>query len=285
MTGAAINRPPPALLGLNRKAMPDSSAVPILPVSLLGAGAGILSFSALWAYSVFSPRCQFWAPVVRSLPQREAVALTFDDGPHELFTPRILDILAEARIKATFFVIGRFARKHPELIRRIHAEGHALGNHSLDHEHFGVNRNRAYWNNQLGQTQRIVADIIGQLPLLFRPPMGFKTRHIAAAARQLNLPVIGWSVRGMDTKPTTSQDLAARVIKRTTGHDILLLHDGVEPFRPAGAGQQATVDALPHILRGIAEKKLQVVSLIDALVAASEELRAAAARIKARAGT
>jgi peptidoglycan/xylan/chitin deacetylase (PgdA/CDA1 family) len=246
----------------------------MIPLAITGIATGIVSASAVWAYSIFAPRCQFWAPVIRSLPQRDAVSLTFDDGPHPVYTPRILDILAERRIKATFFIIGRFAREHPEVVSRIHAEGHVIGNHSWDHEHFGVNRKRAYWDHQLLETQKVIAGITGMPPMIFRPPMGFKTRHIAAAAAALSLPIIGWSVRALDTRPTTGEALAKRVLNRTAGHDILLLHDGVEPFRKAGSTQQATVDALPAILAGIAEKKLHAVSLIDALVAASDEMRA-----------
>src|SRR5207244_2834380 len=97
----------------NRKHMPDSSN--ILPMTLAAASAGLLSAGALLAYSVFMPRCQFWAPVIRSIPQRDAVALTFDDGPHPTFTPQILDHLAACNARATFFVIGRFAKEHSSL--------------------------------------------------------------------------------------------------------------------------------------------------------------------------
>jgi peptidoglycan-N-acetylglucosamine deacetylase len=245
---------------------------PTLPLLLAGAAGGGLSAAALWAYSVFVPRCQFWAPVIRSLPQREAVALTFDDGPHPLFTPQILDHLAARNLHATFFVIGRLARRHPALLRRIHDEGHTLGNHSFDHHHFGVNRNRAYWDAQLRDTQNAIADATGHPPLLFRPPMGFKTRVIAAAARNLRLPIIGWSVRGLDTRPYSPDHLARRILRRTAGHDIIMLHDGIEPHRPRESSQQATVDALPAILDGTAEKHLRIVPLLDALMASARSI-------------
>ena len=262
--------------------MADPGDVSLIPFLLPAGLGGALSAGGLWAYSVFSPRCGFWSPVVRSLPQSNAVGLTFDDGPHAEFTPRVLDILAEHQVTASFFVIGRFAREQPAIVRRIFEEGHSLGNHSLDHEHFGVNRPRGYWDRQLGETQKIVADITGRLPLLFRPPMGFKTRHIAAAARGLRLPVVGWSLRGWDAgkKGVQRGELSRRILKRVGGHDIVLLHDGVEPFRPAGSSQAATVEALPAILRGLAEKELRAVSLVEALVAGSEDLKAAAARAK-----
>ena len=205
------------------------------------------------------------APVIRSLPQRDAVALTFDDGPHAEFTPRILDILAEQGVSATFFVIGRFAREHPDLLKRMVAERHTIGNHSLDHDRFGVNQRKDYWLRQISETQKIVADITGQPPVLFRPPMGFKTAHIAAAAREQRLPIIGWSVRSLDTRKTTSVRLRQRVVRAVGGHDIVLLHDGVESAR-AGGSQQHTVEALAGIVEGIVAKELRVASLLESLL-------------------
>ncbi len=130
--------------------MADPGQFPTIPLMVTATATGLVSAGSLLAYSVFVPRCQFWAPVVRSLPQMDAVALTFDDGPHAEFTPMVLDILAEQNVQATFFVIGNHARKLPEIVRRMAAEGHTIGNHTLDHDYFGVNKNRAYWEKQVG---------------------------------------------------------------------------------------------------------------------------------------
>jgi peptidoglycan/xylan/chitin deacetylase (PgdA/CDA1 family) len=263
--------------------MSDSSQLPsALAMAITAASAGILSGGALLAYSVFMPRCQFWAPVIRSIPDRETVALTFDDGPHPEFTPRILDILAQHEVRATFFVIGRNAEKHPEIVKRMAVEGHTVGNHTLDHDRFGVNQKRDYWRRQIQETQRIVAQITGQLPVLFRSPMGFKTGHIAAAAKEARLPFVGWSVRSLDTRPLSAEKLAARVLARTTGNDIVLLHDGLEATRAAkGASQQNTVDALPAILEGLVEKRQRAVSLLEALLRAANNPTPALAGVRA----
>ncbi|HVX86654.1 MAG TPA: polysaccharide deacetylase family protein [Phycisphaerae bacterium] len=244
--------------------MPETTA--ILPLLLAGVSAGAVSAAAVAAYSVFSPRCQFWAPVIRGIPQRDGVALTFDDGPDAEVTPRILDILAAHNAPATFFVIGQHARAHPEVVRRIAAAGHVVGNHSLDHEHFGVNRNRAYWREQVNETQKIVGDITGHPPLLFRPPMGFKTRSLAAAVKEAGLPIVGWSVRGYDTRGVSAEKLASRLVRRSAGHDIVLMHDGRDPHRKKGVGQGQTAEALPGVLAGLAEKKLHVLPLVEALL-------------------
>jgi peptidoglycan/xylan/chitin deacetylase (PgdA/CDA1 family) len=266
--------------------MADSSVVPLLPLVATALSAGVLSAGGLLAYSVFSPRCQFWAPVVRSLPVREEVALTFDDGPHPEFTAGVLDVLAREKVRATFFVIGRFAKEYPSLVRRMADEGHAVGNHSYDHEHFGVNKNRAYWEGQIRETQKVVLGITGEAPVLFRPPMGFKTWNIAGAAKAARLPVIGWSVRGFDTQAIGAQELTRRVVKKTTGHDIVLLHDGVDPHRKGGKdiSQKQTVEALPGVIAGIREKGLKIVPLVEALVAGAALQKEAARRVAAREG-
>ncbi len=263
--------------------MDDMPPMPAIPLALAALTAGGGSVLALWAYSVFVPGCGFWAPVIRAMPQREAAALTFENGPDKHVTPRVLDILAEAGIKATFFVIGQKARTHPDLIRRIHAAGHAIGNHTLDHPPFRFNRSWAYWQKQIGETQNIVADITGQPPVLFRPPLGYKTRSMAAAAREMRLPMIGWTVRGPATSGQTAEHFAARVLKRTTGHDILLFEEHPDPHRRHAADPQIMLAALPAILRAIPEKKMQIVPLIESLVSASDDYKRAAERRRLRA--
>ncbi len=247
-----------------------ADTTPILPLALAALAAGTLSSAALLSYSVFSPRCQFWASVVRGIPQRDGVALTFDDGPDPEVTPRILDILATHGVQATFFMIGRKVEKHPEVAARVHQAGHTIGNHSLDHDHFGINRSVDYWRKQVGETQRLITEATGQRPLLFRPPMGFKTRSLARAVREERLPIIGWSQRGYDTRPGTPDALVRKLLKRTSGHDIVLLHDGVDAQRrdAASATQRHTAEALPAYLEGLAAKDLRVLPLLEALLPA-----------------
>ena len=256
-----------AILPLHRMFLGDASRLASTWTGgAIALAAGALSGGSLLAYSVFVPRCQFWGPVIRRIPRRDAIALTFDDGPHPDFTPRILDSLAQHGARGSFFVIGSLARRHAGVIRRIHNEGHTLGNHSLDHDHFGVNRGRAYWRRQLSETQNIILDITGHPPTLFRPPMGFKTWNIVAAARELQLPVVGWSQRACDTRLTDARVLAARLIGSVSGGDILLLHDGLEPARMHST-QEHTVGALPALLGALKDRSLLPMPLSEVLSA------------------
>ena len=127
------------------------------------------------------------------------------------------------------------------------------------------------------------------LPLIFRPPMGFKTWHIAAAAREARLPMIAWSLRGCDTRANSGKELAGRVLRKISGHDIVMLQDGIAPQRGAASGNRAArggeiVQALPEILAGIRAKKLEIVPLVEALVAAAQWQKEAAGRLVAREG-
>ena len=147
-------------------------------VAIGGAGAlGVL------AHGAFHPRSRLFGPVVSRGPSdRREVALTFDDGPTPGPTDSILDALGAAGATATFFVIGRHAEAHPDLVRRAVDEGHVVGNHTLDHHRHGLFHRDAYWRGQVEGCADVVEGIIGVRPRLFRPPMGFTSAHVTRAA-------------------------------------------------------------------------------------------------------
>jgi peptidoglycan/xylan/chitin deacetylase (PgdA/CDA1 family) len=187
------------------------------------------------------------------------VALTFDDGPTPGTSDAVLDLLGEMNVKAAFFVVGVNARQHPELLRRIHDEGHLIGNHTLDHSHYTVFGRLKYWKNQIRAADDVVESAVGIRPALFRPPMGVRTWHTARAARELGHTVVTWSRRGVDGFPTRSERIVKR-LSSATGGEILLLHDGVEPHSPY-RDRTATVAALRPLidqlrLRGLTPVRL-----------------------------
>ncbi len=234
----------------------------IFASALLAAGGA----AATLGWSVFAPSSNVFGPVLRVLPNTSAIALTFDDGPTERSTAQILDILGEHQVRATFFVIGRNVRLAPTLVRRMAGEGHAIGNHSWDHHHLGICSFRAYWRDQIERTNQIVFDASGVRPNLFRPPMGFKTWHLAAAVRDLRMQFVGWSLRAFDTRDLAPEMIFARIVNRLRGGQIIMLHDGVEPAR-LKASQQATVRALPAILRAFRSRSLTTIPLESSLQA------------------
>lgn len=230
---------------------------------LFTAGAAT---SAVAAYGTFVPQSQFWGPVVvRGLSRStSAVALTFDDGPTPGPTERILDLLAAAGVKATFFVIGRNCRSAPDLLRRIHDEGHLIGNHTFDHSHHGVFGMQRYWDDQLRRTDDAIAEAIGVVPAMFRPPMGIKQFHTMRAAAKRRQAVVGWTRKARDGVSTTAAAILDRLAEPTLAGDILLLHDGIEPNSP-GRDPQPTIDALPTLIRRLQDRGLTMRRLDELL--------------------
>lgn len=214
-----------------------------------------------FACAIVAPRSQFFAPVVSRLAHAErAVALTFDDGPDTVFTPRILDVLAAHGAKATFFVVGERAARYPDLIRRMRDEGHSVGTHTQHHRlrfHFG---SPAYIRKEIDDAVDVVAGILERRPRLFRPPQGLRTPLFSSAWRTLRgLVCVTWSVRGLDSLATTSHAIVRRVENRLEPGAIVALHDGTG--LGGGTDREPTIAALPKILTACRHRGLHCVSL------------------------
>jgi peptidoglycan-N-acetylglucosamine deacetylase len=153
------------------------------------------------------------------------VYLTFDDGPDPEWTPRILDLLGAAPARATFFLIGEQVRRAPALVRRIVAEGHALGNHTLSHRHpwtMATNAARA----QVRDGATAISEVAGVAPSFFRPPHGRRRACMTDEAEGLGERVVMWDVSAIDWGPLGG---AARIRERLEGvsaGQIVLMHDG-----------------------------------------------------------
>ena len=221
--------------------------------------------AAAAAYGTFVPHSQYWGRVVTRGPAGgpPAVALTFDDGPTDGPTDAVLDVLAAADVRAAFFVVGQNCRRVPRLLRRIHAEGHLLANHTHDHAHTGWFRGQWYWDRQLREADAAVADAVGLRPALFRPPMGIKQLHTMRAARKRGQTVVGWTRRAWDGSATTAGEILARLAPAAAG-EILLLHDGIEPSAP-NRDPRPTLEALPELIRRLKGKGLAMRRLDDFL--------------------
>ncbi len=199
----------------------------------------------------------------RSMLAREtnAVALTFDDGPDPQFTPQVLDVLAAHGVRATFFLVGRRVRSHPELVRRMISEGHAVGSHTWSHPRpwtiGGLDTLREY---RAGR--RAVEEVAGHPVRLFRPPKGYLTGRIAIAALATRLETWLWTVDPEDWQPgVTADQLLDRLAGLEPG-DVVLLHDGLEDaLAPEAEDRSATVAALPAIIEKARARGLELVGL------------------------
>lgn len=153
------------------------------------------------------------------------VYLTFDDGPDADWTPRILELLAAAGARATFFLVGRAAARQPALARRLAAAGHEVGNHSFSHRHPWLLPERAA-RREVSDGAAALADALGRAPRYFRPPHGRLRRCMLDEARAGDQAVVLWSRSAVDWGPWgRAARIAARLAKVRAG-DIVLLHDG-----------------------------------------------------------
>ncbi|MCC6660296.1 MAG: polysaccharide deacetylase family protein [Phycisphaerales bacterium] len=236
---------------------------PLATTWLCGAGA-VAAAGGVFSYGMFAPRSPMFCPVISRGPTDcGRVALTFDDGPWPGSTEPILAMLAAAGARATFFVIGRYAAARPELLRRIHAEGHQLANHTYDHHRAGMFGSPAYWESQVRRTDDAIARITGSPPRLFRAPMGFKSPLLAAAIRRTGHTVIAWSCKSRDGITTTPGRIVRNVARAAAG-DIILLHDGRDPASRRDVSPTAA--ALPEVLRDLRARALHPVRLDELLI-------------------
>lgn len=242
-----------ALLGL-RAALPPARLRPLV----LGGGAFVTAGLSAYFTATFVASVPLGTPIRTRLPDgaQSAVALTFDDGPHPDTTPRLLDILAAHDARATFFVLGEAASRHPDLVRRIRAGGHTLGIHGLRHRAMALQGAHAVESDLREARARI--ESAGAPPLrLLRPPYGFKSVTLGRVAARLGLSLVAWSVDLHDYNPTAADALLARAKAHVRPGAIVLLHEGPHA--------SATLDALPHLLRFCNERGWPCVELDDRL--------------------
>ena len=225
------------------------------------------SWYAVATVGVLFPGLQMYAPIVLRGPAgRRSVALTFDDGPHPVTTRRILATLGATRHRATFFVLGTKARRHPEIVREIHAAGHTLGVHGDRHDRWHSFRMPWTVRDELSRTAQVVEDAAGIRPRFFRPPLGHTSITTIPGVRGAGMTIVGWSVRGLDgLRGRTPDAVVARVARGLTDGAIVMLHDASEhdDFEPA------SVRALPDVLRLLDERDWTSVGLDTLLEARS----------------
>ena len=149
------------------------------------------------------------------------IALTFDDGPHPVYTKILLDGLAERGAKASFFVTGENAEKYPELILRMQKEGHLIGNHTYSHIQLTSN-NREAFRQELISTNEVLKEITGAETIFVRPPYGSWDKSFE---KELNMFPVLWNIDPLDWCSHNAECIAAKVVEKAGDGDIILMHD------------------------------------------------------------
>jgi peptidoglycan/xylan/chitin deacetylase (PgdA/CDA1 family) len=240
------------------------------------ASAIAIGGAAVGAWGVVHPRSQLFGPTVCTTGDASTVALTFDDGPNPAATPALLDLLDAHGARATFFLIGRHVRAFPALTREIAARGHAVGNHTETHPSL-IFLSRAKLHEQLNSCREAILSAVGGELRFMRPPFGFRGPQLDVVVRELGYSGVAmWSKWAWDWGPQPAQPVIHR-LRRVTGGDIVLLHDG--DHRLLEGDRRHTVAALAHWLPRWKDAGMRFVTL-DAIGGTAPMNLPAAARGK-----
>lgn len=239
---------------------------------LLTAPAALASVTAATIYGAVYPRAQLFGPTICYTSSPRQLAITFDDGPNPSITPQFLDLLDRYQARATFFLIGRYARECPHLVREISDRGHLIGNHTQTHPNL-------FWlgpaqiRDELRRCQDAIARACVAPAKWFRPPFGLRNPALAGAARVLDMRVVMWSLIPGDWHAESDEWLIGRmepiadhakdVPTQTGSGDVLCLHDG--SHRGQSADRTHTLAALEYWLPRWRDLGLEFVTIEEAV--------------------
>ena len=191
----------------------------------LGLAAGGFAYASRW------PASQLFGSALIAPPRPGELALTFDDGPNPVWTPRLLEVLSRRGVRATFFLVGSRSQAEPSLVRQIAAAGHLIGNHSWSHLNLAL-ASSATIEDQLTRTSQTLEEITGAPVLFFRPPFGARRPATLRIARRLGLSPVLWNAMTSDWKNPSADAIARRLqskidtlYRRGLAANIVL-HDG-----------------------------------------------------------
>jgi peptidoglycan/xylan/chitin deacetylase (PgdA/CDA1 family)/ubiquinone/menaquinone biosynthesis C-methylase UbiE len=219
------------------------------------AAVPLLLFLLACLVAPFVPRWSFFLPVTtHGSRKRPQVALSFDDGPDPRTTPRILDLLDRHGVKAAFFLVGRKAEAHPDLVRDILARGHDVGNHGWRHDTLVMLKGRRALQEEVLRAQEVFRSF-GVLPRAFRPPVGITSPRLWPILLREGMFCLNFSCRAGDMGNRRLRDLAGRLLRRVRPGDLLLLHD----VCPPGGDGDLLLAETGKLLGGLAERSLEVV--------------------------
>jgi len=228
--------------------------------ALLGA-AGLCAAGGVFSWAAVAPSAQLFGPTLRHTGDSSAVALTFDDGPNPAATPALLNLLERHGASATFFQIGEHVRAFPALANEVSRRGHSIGNHTDTHPGLTfLSSHRIV--EELDWCALAFASATGHRTRWMRPPYGFRGPQLASAVRNqsADMRVVMWSVSGRDWKLQPPARIIKR-LRRVTGGDIVLLHDG--DHRMMTADRAHTVAALEYWLPRWKDAGIRLVGLDD----------------------
>lgn len=225
--------------------MRRSITIPAMLGSVL-AGTAVAAAIGAAGYQSMAPTGQWYGRTFTGAPAaKKQIALTYDDGPNDAHTLRLLEVLAKHEVRATFFLIGRYVQQRPEIAREVVRSGHVVGNHTFTHPLL-IFKTDAEIREELRQCRQSLLDAIGEHSNLFRPPFGGRRPGTLRVARDLGLEPIMWNVTGYDWNGPPAAVIERKISNRVRGGAVILLHDG--GHKQMGADRSQTVLATDHLV-------------------------------------
>jgi len=217
-------------------------------LSMLLAGFAGTAAAAVGAagYQSMAPTGQWYGRTFTGLPAgTKQIALTYDDGPNDPHTMRLLEVLAKHNVRATFFMIGRYVQQRPDIAREVANAGHVVGNHTFTHPLL-ILKSAGETSQELRDCRSAIQDTVGEHSNLFRPPFGGRRPATLRVARELGLEPVMWNVTGYDWNIPPAAIIEQKVAKQMRGGDVILLHDG--GHKQMGADRSQTVLATDQMI-------------------------------------
>ena len=220
----------------------------------------LVLFVIICLVAPFLPRSSFFLPVIsRGNSGQKAVSITFDDGPDPFATEPLLALLDRHGVKATFFVVGKKAAAHPQLMRKILERGHLLGNHSYSHDNLLMLKSRRYLFREIISAREVLARFHVRT-FVFRPPVGITNPKLGGVLSELGMVAVNFTCRGMDAGNRRLKGLSRRVLKHLRKDHIIALHD----VMPKGdVGLDLWLREIERVLQGIEDRGLKVLPLSE----------------------
>ena len=236
-----------------------------MPASLLAGTAAVAAAAVTAGYQSMSPTGQWYGRTFTGLAQgTKQLALTYDDGPNDPHTFRLLEVLTKHNVRATFFLIGRFVQQRPDIVREIVEAGHVVGNHTFTHPLLTL-KSSSEVRKELRDCGAALQDAIGAHSNLFRPPFGGRRPAVLRVARELGLQPVMWNATGYDWTAPPAEVIERKVSRQIRGGNVILLHDG--GHRQMGADRSQTVLATDHLIARYKPEAYQFVTILQMLEA------------------
>jgi peptidoglycan/xylan/chitin deacetylase (PgdA/CDA1 family) len=231
---------------LNRSITQSLNRFTIHPMlaPVLAATAAVAAITA--GYQSMAPTGQWYGRTFTGLARgAKQLALTYDDGPNDPHTLRLLEVLAKHGVHATFFTVGRYVQQRPDIVREVVKAGHVMGNHTFTHPLLSL-KSAAEIRQELTDCNQALQDAIGEHSNLFRPPFGGRRPAVLRIARELGLEPVMWNVTGYDWNAPPAAMIEKKVSRQIRGGNVILLHDG--GHKEMGADRSQTVVATDRLI-------------------------------------